>query len=104
LFPGYSCLKRIRSVHRARATDRTADLRAIERFIDDLANGARAPSALRAAAKATINMARRPARRGARRASHLMVAQYIAGADNHHAPCSEFANRCVTPSQNKNAF
>jgi len=79
-------LKRIRSVHRARATDRAADLRAIKRFVDDLANGASAPPTLRAAAKTTINMACRPSRRGVRRASHFLVAQYVAGTNNHQAP------------------
>jgi hypothetical protein len=73
-------------MHRARATDRAADLRTIQRFIDDLANGASAPPALGAAAKTAIDMARRPARCGARRASHFLVAQYVAGTDNHHAP------------------
>jgi len=73
-------------MHRARATDRAADLRTIQRFIDDLANGASAPPALGTAAKTAIDMARRPARCGARRASHFLVAQYVAGTDNHHAP------------------
>jgi len=84
-------LKRIRSVHRAHATDRAADLRTIERLIDDLANGASAPSALGAATKTAIDMARRPARCGARRASHFLIAQYVAGTDNHQAPLSGYS-------------
>jgi hypothetical protein len=84
-------LKRIRSVHRARATDRATDFRTIERFIDNLANGASAPPALRAAAKTAIDMARRPARCGARRTSHFLVAQYVAGTNNHQAPLSGYS-------------
>ena len=71
-------------MHRARATDRAADLRTIQRFIDDLANGASAPPALCAATETTVDMARRAARRGSRRAAHFVVAQYVAGTDNHH--------------------
>src|SRR5262245_1682295 len=84
-------LKRIRSVHRARATDGAADLRAIERFIDDLANGASAPPALCAAAKTAIHMARRPVRGGTRSGSHFLVAQYVAGTDNHQAPLFRYS-------------
>jgi hypothetical protein len=80
------CLKRFCGVQCAGASDGTANLRAVERFIDNLANGASAPPALGAAAKTAIDMARRPARCGARRASHFLVAQYVAGTDNHHAP------------------
>ena len=79
-------LKRIRSVHRARATDRAADLRGIEGFVDDLADCARATAALGAAAEAAIDMARGSARRVARGGSHLVVAQYVAGTDDHPPP------------------
>jgi hypothetical protein len=79
-------LERVRSVHRACAANRAANFRAIERFVNNLANGARAPPALGAAAKTTVNVARRPARRGTRGVSHFMVAQYVAGTDNHQTP------------------
>src|SRR5262245_37225764 len=78
-------------MHRARATDRAADLRTVERFVDDLANGASAPPALRAAAKTAIDMTRRPARCSTRRASHFLVAQYVAGTNNHQAPLSGYS-------------
>ena len=81
-------LERVRSVHRACAANRAANFRAIERFVYDLANGASAPPALGAAAKTTVDVARRPTGRGSRGASHFMVAQYVAGTDDHQAPYS----------------
>src|SRR5262249_33577945 len=78
------CLKRFCGVQCAGASDGTANLRAVERFIDNLANGASAPPALCAATETTVDMARRAARRGSRRAAHFVVAQYVAGTDNHH--------------------
>jgi len=80
------CLKRFCGVQCAGASDGTANLRAIERIIDNLANGASAPPALCAATETTVDMARRAARRGSRRAAHFVVAQYVAGTDNHQAP------------------
>jgi hypothetical protein len=80
------CLKRLCGVQCAGAADRAADFRAVERFIDDLANGASAPTALCAATETAVDMARRPARRGTRRTSHFVIAQYVAGTDNHHTP------------------
>ena len=78
-------------MHRARAADRAADLCTVERFVDNLANGASAPPALRAAAKTAIDMTCRPARCRTRRASHLLVAQYVAGTNNHQAPLSGYS-------------
>ena len=79
-------LDRVRGVHRAGAANRAADLCAIERFIDDLANRAGATTALRAAAEAAIDMARGSARGGIRGGSHLVVAQHVAGTNNHRTP------------------
>jgi len=79
-------LKRLCGVQGAGAANRAADFRAVEGLIDDLANGASAPPALRAATETAVDMARRPARRGIRRAAHFVVAQYVAGTDNHQAP------------------
>jgi hypothetical protein len=78
----------IRGVHRTGAADRAADLRAIERFVDDLADCAGATATLGAAAEATINMACGSTRGIIRRGSHLMVAQHIAGANDHRTPLS----------------
>jgi hypothetical protein len=79
-------LNGVRGVHRAGAANRAADLSAFERFIDDLANRAGATTALGAAAEAAIDMARGSTRGGIRGGSHLVVAQYIAGTDNHRTP------------------
>ena len=49
-------LDRVGSVERAGAANRAADFGAVERFVDDLADGSSAPPALGAAAKATIDM------------------------------------------------
>jgi hypothetical protein len=54
-------LERIsRGVQRAGATDRATDFRAVQGFIDDLANGARASPALGAAPQTAIYVAGRP--------------------------------------------
>jgi len=81
------CLERVRGMQRAGTANRTADFDAVERLVDDLANGSCATAALGAAAKAAINVARRTPRRGAGRASDLMITQYVAGTDNHRTPC-----------------
>src|SRR2546430_17429395 len=54
------------------------------RFVHDRADGARAAAALRVAAEAAVDLARRP-RRFARteRRAHVAVAQHVAGADVH---------------------
>jgi len=74
-------------VQSAGAADRTADFGAVERFINDLADGAGAPAALGTAAEATIDMTRRAARRIARSTSYFVIAQDVAGTDNHPTPC-----------------
>jgi hypothetical protein len=54
-------LERIgRGVQRAGATDWATDFRAVQGFIDDLANGARASAALGAAPQTAIHVAGRP--------------------------------------------
>lgn len=55
-----------------------------ERFVHDLADGARATPALGAAAEAAIDLAG-GARRllGTERRTHVLVAQHVAGADDH---------------------
>jgi hypothetical protein len=73
-------------VHRAGAANQATDFGAIERFIDDLANRAGATTALDAAAEAAIDMARGSTRGGIRGGSYLVVAQYVAGTDNHRTP------------------
>jgi hypothetical protein len=73
-------------VQRAGAANWAADLRAIERFVYDLADRARATAALGAATEAAIDMTRGPTRGGIRSGSHLVVTQYIAGADDHQIP------------------
>jgi ornithine cyclodeaminase/alanine dehydrogenase-like protein (mu-crystallin family) len=78
----------IRGVHRTGAANRAADLRAIERFVDDLADCAGATPTLGAAAEATINMACGSTRGIIRGGSHLVIAQHVAGADDHRTPLS----------------
>ena len=70
----------------ARAAGAARATSAGKRFIHDPSDGARAPSTLGAAAEAAIDMARGPTRRGIGRGSHLVVAQYVAGTNNHQAP------------------
>jgi len=79
-------LERVCGVHCAGTANRAADLRAIESFVDDLADRAGATAALGAAAKAAVDMARGSTCRRVRRGSHLVVAQYVAGTDDHPAP------------------
>ena len=73
-------------MHRAGAANRAADLCAIERFVDDLADCAGATTALGAAAEAAIDMAGGPTHCVACSASYFMVAQNIAGANDHRTP------------------
>ena len=75
-------------MHRAGAANRAADLCAIERFVDDLADCAGATTALGAAAEAAIDMARGSTRGSIRGGSHLVVAQHVAGTDDHRSPLS----------------
>jgi hypothetical protein len=69
------------------AADWTANFGAVKCFINDLADGAGAAATLSAAAETTIDMACGAARRGAGSASYLVVAQDVAGTDNHQTPC-----------------
>jgi len=79
-------LDRVCGVHRASTANRAADFCAIERFVDDLADRARATAALGAAAKAAIDMACGSTRRGVCRGSDLVVAQHVTRTDNHRTP------------------
>jgi hypothetical protein len=55
-----------------------------ERLIHDLADGARATPALGAATEAAIDLAGRARRLlGTERRTHVLVGQYVAGADDH---------------------
>ena len=74
-------------VHRAGAANRTSHFGAVQRFVDDLANGAGTTATLGTAAEATIDVARGAARRSTGGGSHFMVAQYVAGTDDHRTPC-----------------
>jgi len=69
------------------AADWTANFGAVKCFINDLADGAGAAAALGAAAEASIDMACRAAGRGAGGISYFVVAQNVAGTDNHQTPC-----------------
>jgi len=82
-------------VHRTRTANRTPHFGTVKRFIDDLAYGAGTPAALRAAAETAIDMARGTPCRGAGGASYFVVAQYVAGTDDHRTPSGVFANRCA---------
>jgi len=81
----------VRSVHRAGTANRAADFCAVKRFVDDLADRAGAAAALGAAAKAAIDMTGGPACRSTCGASHLVVAQNIAGANDHRTPKSGYS-------------
>ena len=61
------------------------DLRSIEHLVHYLPDGGGAATAPRSAAEAAIDIGRGAARRRAGDSSHLVVAQYVAGADNHRA-------------------
>src|SRR5690242_14633504 len=56
-----------------------------ERLVHDALDGPRAPPALRAAAEAAVDLAGRARRevRSGERAAHLVVAQYVAGTNDH---------------------
>jgi hypothetical protein len=55
-----------------------------ERLVHDLADGARATPALGAAAETPIDLAGRARRLlGTERRAHVLVGQYVAGADDH---------------------
>ena len=73
-------------VHRAFTANRATDLCTVERFIDDLTDRAGAATALGAAAQAAIDMAGGPKRCIACSGSYIMVAQNIAGANDHRTP------------------
>src|SRR5215475_6120566 len=74
-------------VQGAGAADRTADFGAVQRFINDFTDGTGATAALGAAAEAAIDVARGAARGTAGGASYFVVAQHVAGTDNHSTPC-----------------
>jgi hypothetical protein len=64
----------------------TARGRGIKRLVHDPANGAGATATLGAATEATINLSGRARRRfGLAGAANILVAQYVAGADDHAA-------------------
>ena len=68
----------------AGATGRAAG--AHQRLVHDLADRARATATLSAAAETAIDLARGARRSRLHGAPHLMVAQYIAGTDDHRQP------------------
>src|SRR3974390_2842452 len=92
---------------RASAARRAA--RRAERLVHDLADRAGATSALRAAAETAVNLARGAQRGGRDRMAHLVVAEHVAGADDHmespgalvasatHSDCAD--NFGLAPSQ-----
>src|SRR6185437_5110351 len=55
----------------------------IEGFVHDLADGAQAAAALRAAAEAAVDLRGGTRRRRSHGGAHLMVAQHVAGTDDH---------------------
>jgi len=56
----------------------------VESFVDDLSDGAGTATALRAAAKTTINIACGAACHSAHGGPHFVFAQDVAGTDNHY--------------------
>jgi len=68
-----------------------------DRLVDDLADGPCAAAALGAAAEAAIDLPRRARRRGTHRGADVLVAENIAGADNHAQTIIE--GPVATPSQ-----
>ena len=74
---------RMGGVDRACATDRTTELRATERIVDDLPNGACATATLGATAQASIDLRRGTARRFFRGVPDFAVRQDVAGTDDH---------------------
>src|SRR6266702_1872817 len=75
------------------AAPRATDFRSIEHLVHDLSDGASAAAAPSSAAEAAIDIACGTARRSAGDSSHLVVAQHIAGADDHQKPCSPVSRR-----------
>ena len=73
-------------VHRASTANRAADLSTVKRLVDDLADRTGTTAALGAATEATIDMAGGPTRSSTCSASYFMVAQNIAGANDHRTP------------------
>ena len=67
----------------AAAAEWTSQRALPDRLVDDLADGPRAAAALGAAAEAAIDLPRRARRGGAHRGADVLVAENIAGADNH---------------------
>lgn len=65
---------------------RGATARRTQCLIHDLADGAGATAALGRTAKAAVDLARRARRRRCAGAAHRLVAQHIAGADDHYGP------------------
>lgn len=61
----------------------TTYLNLIEHLIHDISDGAGTTTALSSATKTRIDSTRRAVRRRLRDSSHLIVAQHVAGADNH---------------------
>jgi hypothetical protein len=70
-------------VHGANAANRTTDFRPVKRLVNNLPNGASAAAALGTAAKAAIDMARGTTRCQVGGGTYIVVAQYIAGTDDH---------------------
>jgi len=95
-------LKRVCGVQSAGAADGTADFGAVERFINDLADGTGAAAALGTAAEATIDVARGAARRSAGSASWSLKTLQEQTIIRHLVRV--FANRCAVLSQNKIAL
>ena len=79
--------KGVCGVQRAGAADWTANFGTVKRFINDLTDSAGASATLGTTAETTVDMACGTARRGAGSASYLVVAQDVAGTDNHQTPC-----------------
>jgi hypothetical protein len=57
-------------------------------FVHDLADGVRAAATLGAAAEAAIDLAGRARRRRIHGPPHLMIAQHVAGTDDHRKTSS----------------
>lgn len=71
----------VRSVNGA--ANRTTDLRLIEHLVHDLSDATGAAAATRPAAEASVYIARGTAYRRAGDSSHIVVAQHVAGTDDH---------------------
>jgi len=52
-------------------------------FVHDFADRVQAAPALRAATEATVHVRRRPGRRRRHGVAHLVIAQHVAGTDDH---------------------